>query len=73
MKYFLFLLTICGCTTLEKRAAVSVLDLADKSCLLLRGQGKNNTVKTVCATEEELGPYVKDLIEVLPEHDGGAK
>lgn len=72
------LFTFCVfCNPSQKRIALSIVDLSDKACLLMRGHASDasdDKIKTVCATESELTPYVRDLIDVLPDYvaDGGA-
>lgn len=75
LSFFVFTFFVF-CSPTQKRLALSIVDLSDRACLLMRGHASDasdNKIKTVCATESELSPYVRDLIDVLPEYvvDGG--
>lgn len=57
-------LPLSGCSSAaNKVAGRTALDLATADCVVLQGDVGNGTVDSICATEEELSPFVKHLFD----------
>lgn len=52
-----------ACTSQQKHAAKTAIDIATATCVVLRGTVDNGVEDQICATEEELAPIVKHLFD----------
>lgn len=55
------LLALSGCTLAQKEVAKTVLDIARNACSLYAAQ-TGVTVQDVCATEEQLRPFIDSIL-----------
>lgn len=56
------LASVAACTPEQKHVARTAVDLAEANCVIIAGATDNETIDKVCATAEELAPYVRMIL-----------
>lgn len=75
MKQWIFAFALAACTRLPPEPPISNVEagvaVADDACTLLTGVDDDGTLRTVCATIEEIGQIVSFILTLRPIDAGG--